>query len=408
MSGNRTQSPTAVCVQVCAFRVGFDDFKSRLESFTMVDWDEVCEELGFSELHKIVCGFSIRDLDAEAQLHPELLDITDACGLSPLHFASRFGRADYVRTLLEHGSNPNIGNQRPLFAAAMSDEYQCIRLLLEYGAATDCVREYVWAISGGLYRHAKEEEALAIDALLLEYAYDFNCQDGEGKTALMYCSMIPRLQHSWLHNHRIPRLRLLLDVPVDTEVRDDVGKTALHFAIEHSNVMAFEMLMNAGACLDVDLPEGMTILHYAILHTRDHNLVQAMRKADLSSIDLERRDDDGYTALDFLVLRARAEWSDHPRQTEYVDYYPRRVQPYRSANSPWIFGWIGVAATSEEECRVVEALGELLQWIQDLQGVQEKERYPPLRTLVERGDHNNRICDSSVSCTDVLPGAWPE
>lgn len=408
MSGNRTQSPTALCVQVCAFGVGFDDFKSRLESFTMVDWDEVCEELGFSELHKIVWGFSIRDLDAEAQLHPELLDMTDAGGLSPLHSASRFGRADYVRTLFEHGSNPNIGNQRPLVAAAMSEEYQCIRLLLEDGATTDCVRGYVRAISHGLYSHAKEDEALAIDALLLEYAYDFNCQDGEGKTALMYCSMIPRLQHPWLHNHRIPRLRLLLDVPVDTEVKDDEGKTALHFAIEHSNVMAFEMLMNAGACLDVDLPEGTTILHYAILHTRDHNLVQAMRKADLSSIDLERRDDDGYTALDLLVLRARAEWSDHPCQIAYVNYNPRRVRPYRSANSPWIFGWIGVAATSEEECRVVEAMEELLQWIQDLQGAQGKERYPPLRTLVERDEYNNLLFDSSVSCTDVLPGAWPE
>lgn len=407
MSGNRTQSPTAVCVQVFAFGVEFDHFKSRLESFTMVDWDEVCEELGFSELHKIVCGFSIRDLDAEAQLHPELLDITDACGLSPLHFASRFGRADYVRTLLEHGSNPNIGNERPLVAAAMNDEYQCIRLLLEYGATTDCMREYVWEISDGLYRHAKEEEALAIDALLLEYAYDFNCQDGEGKTALMYCPMFPTLEQSWLHNHRIPKLRLLLDVPVDTEVKDDEGKTALHFAIEHSNVMAFEMLMNAGACLDVDLPEGTTILHYAILHTRDHNLVQAMRKADLIPINLERRDNDGYTALDLLVLRARAEWSDRSCQFDN-DFYPRCVQPYRSANSPWIFGWIGVAATLEEECRVVEALEELLQRIQASQGVQEKERYPPLRTLVERDEYNNLLFDSSVSCTDVLPGAWPE
>ena len=136
--------------------------------------------------------------------------------------------------------------------------------------------------------------------------------------------------------------------------------------------------------------------------------MQAMRKADLSSIDLERRDDDGYTALDLLVLRARAEWSDHPRQIDYVDFYPRCVRPYRSANSPWIFGWIGVAATPEEECRVVEALGELLQWIQDLQGVQEKERYPPLRTLVERDEYGNLLFDSSVSCTDVLPGAWPE
>ncbi len=87
--------------------------------------------MGFSELHKIVCGFSVRDLEAEARLHPAMLDELDARGLTPLYYASLLGRADCVHDLLECGSNPNVGKKMPLVAAAMSEDYQCIKHLLE-------------------------------------------------------------------------------------------------------------------------------------------------------------------------------------------------------------------------------------------------------------------------------------
>ena len=169
--------------------------------------------------------------------------------------------------------------------------------------------------------------------------------------------------------------------------------------------MAFDMLINAGARPDVDTPGGSSILHYAILHIRDVKFVQAMRKADLSSVNLKKPDDDGFTALDLLVLRAGAEWNDHPYQVRQFDYYKRFVRPYRSANNPWLHRWIGVADSPKEECEVIEALEKLYRWTQGLQGIQKEEKFPPLRALVERSEY---FKDEPVGCTKGLPGAWPE
>ena len=56
----------------------------ELDSVPGVDWKELFDMNGFSELHKIVYGVSGRLLDAEIDARPEDLDRPDNLGLTPL------------------------------------------------------------------------------------------------------------------------------------------------------------------------------------------------------------------------------------------------------------------------------------------------------------------------------------
>ncbi|KZV87520.1 hypothetical protein EXIGLDRAFT_652113 [Exidia glandulosa HHB12029] len=61
-------------------------------------------------------------------------------GATPLHFASAiYGRPDLVRILLAHGADVNAQDkygQTPLFDAMLTDELECVEILLEAGTDT--------------------------------------------------------------------------------------------------------------------------------------------------------------------------------------------------------------------------------------------------------------------------------
>jgi hypothetical protein len=55
---------------------------------------EVLEDQNFNSLHRIVLGISGRDLAAEADEHPELINKVDAQGR--LHYTGRLGGATWT------------------------------------------------------------------------------------------------------------------------------------------------------------------------------------------------------------------------------------------------------------------------------------------------------------------------
>jgi ankyrin repeat protein len=72
-------------------------------------------------------------LDYGASIHPTLWGAPTS---QPLYIAVNVRRPDIVRELLERGANPNLeyNGVSPLSAAALSNQAQCVRLLLEAGA----------------------------------------------------------------------------------------------------------------------------------------------------------------------------------------------------------------------------------------------------------------------------------
>ena len=236
---------------------------------------------------------------------------------------------------------------------------------------------------------------LAIDDLLLEHRFDFNWLDPFGHTPLMYCSMSQTPAQSWMRNFRPTRLRFLLDHSADLEAMSSVGKTALYHAVEHNNVNAFVSLSKAGAKFDAITTGGWTILHVAVTRAKDIKLIQAFCDADPSRIALDLGDDYGYKPFELLVMRARLKW----------DGYPHR---YPSVYSLWESRWIETAADPEQEYMIMEAFEILFRHIQDVQGVPEDPRYPPLNDLIISSVKNSNVTDVAIRNTSSLPGAWPE
>lgn len=62
-------------------------------------------------------------------------------GATPLHFATAiYGRPDLARILLAHGADVSARDrygQTPLFDAMLTDELECVELLIEAGTDTD-------------------------------------------------------------------------------------------------------------------------------------------------------------------------------------------------------------------------------------------------------------------------------
>ena len=112
-----------------------DDDADALRSLT--EGGDFIDEQNYTSLHKIILGLVGYDLEHELLLHPELLDIPDAMGRTPLIWAACRGDARAVVLLLQHGAEVNIldiQHTNALSYAAERDFAICVRLLLEAGA----------------------------------------------------------------------------------------------------------------------------------------------------------------------------------------------------------------------------------------------------------------------------------
>lgn len=101
---------------------------------------QVIENAGFTELHKIVLGLSLLNLEDEIAQNPADINSTDAMGRTPLAWAAARGDTRAVVTLLGHGADSNIMDVQlsgPLSNAAAQGHTVAVRLLLEAGAHTD-------------------------------------------------------------------------------------------------------------------------------------------------------------------------------------------------------------------------------------------------------------------------------
>lgn len=85
------------------------------------DLDYHCDQLGFSDLHKIVLALSREDLYTKVQANRGLLDTVDADGFTALSYACWLGQWQHVRILLDGGANVS-SRRRELFWIAVGSQ----------------------------------------------------------------------------------------------------------------------------------------------------------------------------------------------------------------------------------------------------------------------------------------------
>lgn len=108
---NNDNSP---CVRSCHFLLEGRLPDAGVEALRLITrdghYDDFINEAGFTQIHCVSLGFSLKDLQEEIALNPENINAQGCMSPNPLTWAAVKGDARAVVTLLSHGADPNIIN----------------------------------------------------------------------------------------------------------------------------------------------------------------------------------------------------------------------------------------------------------------------------------------------------------
>ena len=177
--------------------------------------------------------------------------------------------------------------------------------------------------------------------LLIELGADVNTTNAEGFTPLMKANSYLRLEGT----HRIydtsilintvPIINALIAAGANVNAKNEVGNTALHFAVNHvrsghfysvSNATNVDVLIKAGAVVTVKNNDGNTPLHVA----KNLNAIDLLIKA---GADVNAKTNEDLTALDFANLMNKILIPEKPRIIELLQAEMAKHAPPANAET---------------------------------------------------------------------------
>ncbi|KAK1940864.1 Ankyrin repeat domain-containing protein 50 [Phytophthora citrophthora] len=218
------------------------------------------DEDGMTALH-------IAAYQSNAEIVSILLDegssvtAVDKDGMTALHIAARYSNAEIVSILLDRGSSVTAvdnGGRTALHNAALMSTAEIVSILLEGGSSVTAVDE-----DGSTALHIAALKSNAeIVSILLDRGSSVTAVDNNGWTIL----------HAAVRNldsDTLDKVNLLLEKEAVLNTPDKKGSTALHFAARYCNQEVVNLLLDAGAEIDVVDTSGNNALSYLLLSDTD-------------------------------------------------------------------------------------------------------------------------------------------
>ncbi|CAG0881691.1 unnamed protein product [Darwinula stevensoni] len=210
-------------------------------------------------LHLIIAsGGQLEEITDELQGKPEFLDLLndpDEDGCTPLHFASREGRARTLAGLLKYGAainSKNNSSESPLHFAARYGRFNTVRRLLDSEKGPFIINESDGTGQTPLHISSKEGHTRLV-ALLLNRGALLH-RDHGGRTPLHLAAM----------NGYTKTMALLLSVHAHLlNQLDKNGNTALHLAAIENRPNAVTFLLSAG-CKLLFNNQNLSAMNYCI------------------------------------------------------------------------------------------------------------------------------------------------
>ena len=194
-------------------------------------------EQNYTQLHRIVLGLSLMDLEDEVLKRPDEVNAIDIMGRTALAWAACRGDERAIVVLLRFGAKVNtldIQNSAPVCHAADRNHATCVRLLLEAGADPDIAAALGHKVGGPLNCAARN----ASDPLVLKSLLDFDANPDasgvDGMTALIHASRRDMAGFAVL----------LLEYGADINAKSVAGQTPLTTAIAYNSHNILQLLLD--------------------------------------------------------------------------------------------------------------------------------------------------------------------
>ncbi|CAM9793284.1 unnamed protein product [Ectocarpus sp. 6 AP-2014] len=199
---------------------------------------------GCSPLHKVSGESNVAVIDQLVAAGASVNGIADRFGRTPLHCACTGDCPEAVVSMLRHGARVDVkddAGDTPLHAASAAGRSEWIRALIDYGADIDSL-------------NAKGRTPLALTAeggcvgaakVLLDAGADVNAPAD-------YANGSAALSLATLSDDGVDAtMKVLIQHGADVNARDTDGFSALHHAAFHNEVGGIDVLISAGAILEV-------------------------------------------------------------------------------------------------------------------------------------------------------------
>ena len=191
-------------------------------------------------------------------------------GDTALHTAAHLNNADIVKILLESGADPNpisrhTNWETPLHYAAEAGAIDAVQALLDGGVEADVRIGQGRSPMITIIKEGRKNKT-AVVRILLENGADPSLQDNIGNTALHYAVM----------NGITAMIELLIENGASLDLTNSLGNTALHLAATGIRSEPVSVLIEHGASLDLKNDKGETALDVA---KRDE-IIEMLRQAE--------------------------------------------------------------------------------------------------------------------------------
>ena len=259
------------------------------------------ETRGFSTLHKIVLGVLARDLHDMLEDSTASVNVGDALGRTPLHWATIRDDLKSVKALVTAGADPNVTDHFGTSSLGYVISSAVCSVLLNAGAWTD-IRNYNHDRTA-LHIHCSSYGEGDVIDLLLQAGITVDVRTTDDETPLLNA----------IYWHMTAAAKRLIELGADVNAKNISSRDhTLHFAVNYDHWEIIPLLL--AKCVDYKAfnIRRRNIAHLAAISGSTatistlvrSNLVRSnLVRSNLVGLDFELKDVDGKTPADHMRER---------------------------------------------------------------------------------------------------------
>ena len=249
------------------------------------------DDMGFSVLHMIILGIMYKDIRTVLEATTDSINVTDSRGRTPMHWAVICDNDQAVQTLLEFGVEPNLVDSGGYLAIDFVRSVGICKSLLK--ANPQFRSNPLKKGRGVLHNVVKTGPPSEVVGLLVSAGADINALNFDRETQLLNA----------IYYGRTEMAERLIALGADVNIANiSSHEGPIHFAGSFDRPDILPLLVERGANYTAANFRGWDLGHCAALFA-SVGFVDDMVQLNLKKLNLDKPDQDGKTAKDYMNVR---------------------------------------------------------------------------------------------------------